>query len=166
MNPVQTEVLYETALDLAELKETDEVLDLCCGIGTITLLAAKRSAHVTGIENVPQAIRDAKANAKENRIPNVSFVCADIADYLREADISADAVIADPPRAGLGKHVSLALGRSNVKRIVYISCNPETQAKDCRTLESHGYRIKRIIPVDMFCFTPAVENIVLMVKDE
>lgn len=162
VNPVQTEVLYRTALDLAQLKSSDEVVDLCCGIGTITLLAAETVKHVTGVEVVPQAIKDAKENAKQNGIKNASFICDDIAHYLYKNEINPDVVIADPPRSGLGKTVSEALGRSEVKKIVYVSCNPETQKTDCEILSRYGYEIKRIIPVDMFCFTDHVECVVLM----
>ena len=162
VNPVQTEVLYRTALDLAELKPTDEVLDLCCGIGTITLSAAKLAGHVTGIEIVPQAIRDARINARQNHIENVTFVCDDIASYLSEHSINCSVILADPPRSGLGSEVSHVLGRSGAERIVYISCNPVTQAEDCYILKQYGYRIEKISPVDMFCFTDHVETVVLM----
>ena len=164
VNPVQTQVLYRTALDLAELKSTDTVLDLCCGIGTITLLAAKQANHVTGVEVVPQAIQDAKGNAKHNGIQNVSFCCDDIARYLSEHEVTENVVIADPPRAGLGKAVTQALGQSGVDRIVYISCNPVTQRSDTEILKSYGYVINRLIPVDMFCYTDHVETVVLMSK--
>ena len=162
VNPVQTEVLYRTALDLARLKSDDEVLDLCCGIGTITLLASEAVKHVTGVEVVPQAIKDAKENAKQNGIRNVSFVCDDIAHYLSKHETNPDVIIADPPRSGLGKHVSEALGHSGAKEIVYISCNPETQKTDCEILYGYGYEIQRIIPVDMFCFTNHIETVVLL----
>ena len=167
VNPVQTEVLYRTALELADIQQTDEVMDLCCGIGTITLLAAKQAHHVTGIEVVPQAIRDAKENARMNDIRNVSFFCADIVSYLSRHEIMADVVIADPPRAGLGKQACHAIGKSKCMKLVYISCNPMTQAEDYAILKTYGFEIQRIIPVDLFCFTEHVETVVLMsrVKD-
>ncbi len=165
VNPVQTEVLYQTALDLAELKQNEEVLDLCCGIGTITLLAAKRVKHVTGVEVVPQAIKDARENAKHNNISNASFVCKDITDYLSEHTIHPDVIIADPPRSGLGESVCHALGHSGTRRIIYISCDPVTQSKDCTIIQTYGYNIKRIIPVDMFCFTNHVETVVLLTRN-
>ena len=164
VNPVQTEVLYQTALDLAAIRSDENVLDLCCGIGTITLLAAKQAAHVTGIEVVPQAIRDAKNNARENRITNASFVCSDIGTYLEKQDSHPDVIIADPPRAGLGKKVCHAIGSSGCKRMVYISCNPNTQAADCEQLKHYGFEIQHIVPVDLFCFTEHVETIVLLQK--
>ena len=164
VNPVQTEVLYRTALDLAEIKETDSVLDLCCGIGTITLLAAKQAKQVTGIEVVPQAIQDAKGNARHNNIRNARFVCADIASYLKEHPVTQQVVIADPPRAGLGPDVSHALGNSKAAKIVYVSCNPVTQKEDIEILKEYGYSVQRIIPVDMFCFTEHIETVVLLIK--
>ena len=139
VNPVQTEVLYQTALDLAAIKDNETVLDLCCGIGTITLLAAQQAKHVTGIEVVPQAIKDAKGNASHNGIMNADFVCADIETYLKEHAVTDDIVIADPPRSGLGAAVSHALGKSGAGRIVYVSCNPVTQKDDVDILKTYGY---------------------------
>ena len=162
VNPVQTEVLYRTALDLAGITDKDRVLDLCCGIGTITLCAARRAKHVTGVEIVPDAIRDAISNASHNRIDNVSFFCSDIRQYLKEQHPDFDLVIADPPRSGLGKGVSQAIGESGIRRMVYISCNPESQADDCRMLKKFGFEIKTIVPVDMFCFTKHVETVCLL----
>ena len=164
VNPVQTEVLYQTALDLAAIKDSETVLDLCCGIGTITLLAAKQAKQVTGIEVVPQAIKDAKGNALHNGIMNAEFICADIETYLKEHPVGEDVVIADPPRSGLGAAVSHAIGKSGVGRIVYVSCNPVTQKEDSDILKSYGYSVSRIIPVDMFCFTEHIESIVLLQK--
>ncbi|MBR4455742.1 MAG: 23S rRNA (uracil(1939)-C(5))-methyltransferase RlmD [Solobacterium sp.] len=162
VNPVQTEVLYQTALALADLSDTDEVLDLFCGIGTISLLAARLAKHVTGVEIVPQAIRDAIQNAKENAIRNVSFICADAEQYLSSRHIRPDVVITDPPRSGMGVKASHAVASFQAERIVYVSCNPETQKEDCKVLESHGYRIQKIVPVDMFCFTRSIETVVCL----
>jgi len=164
VNPVQTEQLYRTALELADIHETDTVLDLCCGIGTITLLAAQRAAHVTGIEVVPQAIRDAKGNSSHNGIRNAGFICSDIERYLKEHPVTESVVIADPPRAGLGNAVCHALGKSNTARMVYVSCNPVTQKEDIDILKSYGFAIQKIVPVDMFCFTEHVECVVLMLR--
>ena len=164
VNPVQTEVLYRTALELADIHETDSVLDLCCGIGTITLLAAKQAKEVTGIEVVPQAIKDAKGNASYNRIRNTRFICSDIETYLQEHPVTESVVIADPPRAGLGKEVSHALGRSGATRIVYVSCNPATQKDDVGILKNYGFAVQQIIPVDMFCFTEHIENVILLTR--
>jgi 23S rRNA (uracil1939-C5)-methyltransferase len=164
VNPVQTEVLYQTAIDLADVHEEDEVLDLCCGIGTISLLAREKAKHVSGVEIVPSAVRDAIYNAKANHIRNVSFFCEDIAAYLSRCRRRPDIVIADPARNGLREKACHALGKLSPDRIVYVSCNPETQASDCGILEQYGYAIQKIIPVDMFCFTDHVECVVLMTK--
>ena len=164
VNPVQTEVLYQTALDLAAIKDNETVLDLCCGIGTITLLAAQQAKYVTGIEVVPQAIKDAKGNASHNGIMNADFVCADIETYLKEHAVTDDIVIADPPRSGLGAAVSHALGKSGAGRIVYVSCNPVTQKDDVDILKTYGYSVRHIVPVDMFCFTEHVENVICLSK--
>jgi 23S rRNA (uracil1939-C5)-methyltransferase len=165
VNPTQTEVLYRTALDLADIHETDTVLDLCCGIGTISLLASEKAKHVSGVEIVPSAVRDAIYNAKANNVRNVSFYCEDIAAYLSRCRRRPDIVIADPARNGLREKACHALGKLSPDRIVYVSCNPETQARDCSVLEQYGYEIKRIIPVDMFCFTDHVETVILMSKN-
>jgi len=164
VNPVQTEVLYQTAIDLLDIHENDEVLDLCCGIGTISLLASEKAKHVSGVEIVSSSIRDAIHNAKNNQVRNVSFYCDDVSSYLKKTKQSPDLVIADPSRIGLQKNACHALGRMSVKRIVYISCNPVSQASDCRILKQYGYEIQRIVPVDMFCFTDHVETVILMSK--
>lgn len=164
VNPTQTEVLYRTALDLADIHETDTVLDLCCGIGTITLLAAERAVYATGVEVVPQAIRDAKGNASHNGIKNTTFICSDIETYLKEHPVTESVVIADPPRSGLGKVVSHSIGKSSTSRMVYVSCNPVTQKEDIDILKNYGFAVQRIVPVDMFCFTEHVENIILLTR--
>ena len=161
VNPVQTEILYQTALDLADIKPSDRVLDACCGIGTISLLAAKKAKHVTGIEIVPEAIRDAKYNAKLNGIRNVHFHCADEKKYLLQTDETYDVVIMDPPRAGMSPEFLNALSS---EKLVYISCNPETQKRDIDILRKKGYRPMKIVPCDMFPFTKHVETIVLLQK--
>ena len=156
VNPVQTEILYQTALDLADIKPSDRVLDACCGIGTISLLAAKKAKHVTGIEIVPEAIRDAKYNAKLNGIRNVHFHCADEKKYLLQTDETYDVVIMDPPRAGMSPEFLNALSS---EKLVYISCNPETQKRDIDILRKKGYRPMKIVPCDMFPFTKHVETV-------
>ena len=161
VNPVQTEILYRTALDLAAIGPGDRVLDACCGIGTISLLAAKRAKHVTGIEIVPEAIRDAKYNAKLNSIRNAEFYCADEKKYLLQTDETYDVVIMDPPRAGMSEEF---LNSLSAEKLVYISCNPETQKRDIDILRKKGYRPMKIVPCDMFPFTKHVETIVLLQK--
>ncbi len=161
INPVQTEVLYKTALELADLKEDETVLDGCCGIGTISLLAARKAKHVTGVEISPEAIRDAKYNAAYNGIENVSFYAKDITSFLKNNRTAFDTVILDPPRSGMGESAMYSIRSMAPKKIVYVSCNPETQAEDLKILKKE-YRIKTIIPVDMFPFTRHVECVVLM----
>ncbi len=145
VNPLQTASLYRTALTLADIKKTDTVLDACCGIGTISLLAAKDAKHVTGIEVVSAAVRDARYNAKENLIRNASFYCADEKTYLLEADEKYDVTIMDPPRSGMSEAFLNAVSSG---RIVYISCNPQTQKRDTDILKAKGYKIITIIPFD------------------
>ncbi|MBQ1532875.1 MAG: 23S rRNA (uracil(1939)-C(5))-methyltransferase RlmD [Solobacterium sp.] len=163
VNPVQTEILYRTALDLAAIGPGDRVLDACCGIGTISLLAAKRAKHVTGIEIVPDAIRDAKYNAKLNGIRNAEFYCADEKKYLLQTDETYDVVIMDPPRAGMSEEF---LNSLSAEKLVYISCNPETQKRDIDILRKKGYRPMKIVPCDMFPFTKHVESIVSLKRQD
>lgn len=161
VNPRQTEVLYKTALDLADIREGETVLDACCGIGTISLLAAGRAEHVTGVEISPEAIRDAKSNAVNNGIENVSFYARDISEFLRRNNRDFDVVILDPPRSGMGEDTMRAIRNMMPDRIVYVSCNPVTQAEDLRTLKGI-YNIQKIVPVDMFPFTKHVETVCLL----
>ena len=166
VNPEQTEVLYRTALSLAKIKDTDVVLDACCGIGTISLLAAQTAKHVIGVEINPQAIRDAKNNAKHNKLLNTEFYAADAAEYIQRMNIKPDVVILDPPRSGMTLPFMHKLAQLSPDRVVYISCNPYTQVTDIEPLKKVGYQIKKIVPVDLFGFTPHVENIVLLTKEE
>ena len=166
VNPEQTEVLYRTALSLAKIKDTDVVLDACCGIGTISLLAAQSAKHVIGVEINPQAIRDAKNNAKHNKLLNTEFYAADAAEFIQRMDTKPDVVILDPPRSGMTLPFMHKLAQLSPDRVVYISCNPYTQVTDIEPLKKAGYQIKKIVPVDLFGFTPHVENIVLLTKEE
>lgn len=165
VNPVQTERLYETALKLARLNKDSIVLDACCGIGTISLLAAKQAKQVIGVEINPQAIHDAIGNAKLNHISNARFFCADATEFMTQADIACDTVFLDPPRAGLTKDFMTSLKSMKPETIVYISCNPLTQQRDLKEITDQ-YEIKKIVPVDMFPFTPHVENIILLKRTE
>lgn len=162
VNPEQTEVLYQTALELADLTGKESVLDVCSGIGTITLLASRHARSAIGVESVRQAVEDAKDNAVLNRVSNVKFICDDIQNYVRYNRNQFDVIIADPPRSGLGVSVSKALAECGAQRIVYISCNPVTQAQDCDVLKKAGYSIEKIVPVDLFCFTDHVETVCLL----
>ena len=161
VNPVQTQVLYHTALELADIEENENVLDACCGIGTISLLAAKKAQHVTGVEISEEAIRDARNNAGLNNIENASFYASDITAFLRKNNNHFDTVILDPPRAGMGEAAMRSIAQMKPDKIVYVSCNPNTQVQDIGILKN-SYSIEKIIPVDMFPFTKHVETVVLM----
>lgn len=166
VNPVQTEVLYRTALQLADLHRNENVLDVCCGIGTITLLAARKAGFVIGVEINEKAIQDARRNAIANHISNVTFAAMDAAEFIHHLGETPDVVFLDPPRAGLSENFLKTLGSLQTDRIVYISCNPETQARDTKILRRYGYRIRTLIPVDMFPFTKHIETIVLLQRTD
>lgn len=162
VNPQQTQKLYLKALALAQLKKSDIVLDACCGIGTISLLASKHVKQVVGVEINENAIKDAKHNAKINNVKNASFVCCDIADLIYTKNCLFDVVFLDPPRQGCQKTFLKYLIALNAKKIIYISCNPLTQSRDISLLHKGGYKIEEIVAVDMFPNTEHVETIVLM----
>jgi len=167
VNPQQTEVLYGKALEFLGLEGGERVADVYCGIGTITLMLAEHAGHVTGIECVPAAIADAKVNAKNNGISNVDFICdtAESALPMLVADgLRLDAAVIDPPRKGCERPALDALADSEVQRIVYVSCNPATMARDCRILADRGYTLVKAQPVDMFPHTHHVETVVLLTK--
>ena len=162
VNPVQTEVIYNTAIEMADLKKNDTVLDACCGIGTISLLAAKKCGSVIGVEINPAAIRDAKINQKINGIENVSFYTDDAEKFIFSMKEKPDVVFLDPPRSGLSEAFLNALAKKKPEKIVYVSCNPATQIRDCRILHRSGYKIRKAVPVDNFPFTEHIETIVLL----
>lgn len=167
INPTQTEVLYTKALEMADLKKTDELLDAYCGIGTIGLIAAGRVKTVIGVELNKDAIKDARENAKLNGIKNAEFYLADAGEFMlnRKAQGKrANVVIMDPPRAGASKQFLSCLVSAEPERIVYISCNPETQKRDLFYLVKNGYKVKKIQPVDMFPHTEHIETVVLLQK--
>lgn len=165
VNPVQTEKLYSLAVEMANLKDTDRVLDCYCGIGTIGLIASKHCGEVIGVESNSAAVKDAIKNARLNKITNAQFVNMDTGEFLSEmlsAGESADVAFLDPARAGCDKRALESLVKLSPDRIVYVSCNPETQARDLGALVKAGYKVKRIQPVDMFPFTGHVECVVLL----
>lgn len=169
INPVQTHVLYQTAIQFAGLKPTDTLLDAYCGVGTIGLAASPHCGFVTGVELNPDAVRDAKANARENGVKNARFVCGDAGEFMEElADNgeTVDVVMMDPPRAGSSRRFIDSLCRLAPKRVVYISCNPETLARDLKYLTDGGYEVKTIQPVDMFPHTAHVESVALLVQTD
>lgn len=167
INPVQTEVLYGKAVGLAGLCCNETVIDAYCGIGTIGIVASKSAGNVIGIELNRDAVRDAVSNAKRNGVKNARFFCADAGEFMLEMAKDrqkADVVFMDPPRAGSDEKFLSSLVRLLPQRIVYISCNPETQERDMKYLTKNGYTAKAIQPVDMFPFTHHVETVVQLVR--
>lgn len=160
VNPTQTERLYEKALKLAEIDETKTVLDIYCGIGTISLCAAKQAKKVVGVEIVDAAIEDAKQNAKANKLSNTEFFCGaaeDIVPKLIDKGQRPDIVIIDPPRKGSDEKTLSAILTAAPERIVYVSCNPATLARDAKLLCEGGYKMISATPVDMFPYTEHIE---------
>lgn len=160
VNSLQTAVLYQTAIKYLSVKPNETVFDLYCGIGTISLQIAKEADRVVGIECVPEAIEDAKENAKRNGIENVEFICGlaeKIMPELVAKGYHTDAICLDPPRKGCEQKVLEAIIDSKVNRIVYVSCNPATLARDVKILSENGYSVESVQPVDMFPNTSHVE---------
>lgn len=167
INPVQTEKLYQKAIDLAQLTGSERVIDAYCGIGTIGMIAAKHADQVLGIELNRDAVKDAIANAKRNEMKNIRFTCADAGEYMlgmAARKEQADVVFMDPPRAGSDEAFLSSVCVLEPKKIVYISCNPQTQQRDLFYLTKHGYNVSAIQPVDMFPHTEHVETVVLLSK--
>ncbi len=167
VNSEQTEVLYNTAVELARITKDDTVIDAYCGIGTISLMAADHAGKVIGVEVNAQAVKDAKDNAKRNNCTNVEFICHDAGAFMREQAKKGTApqvVIMDPPRAGSDDAFLNSLVTMAPERVVYISCNPETQARDLKKLTAKGYKVEVIQPVDMFPGTKHCECIVFLTK--
>ncbi len=165
INPVQTEKLYKTAIEYADISKDDICFDIYCGIGTISLMAAKQARKVYGVEIVEQSIINARENAKNNDINNVEFFAGkaeQIVPKLYKQSIKADIVIVDPPRKGCEKEVIDTIINMAPKKVVYVSCNPSTLARDVKLLESGGFRLQKIQPVDQFPWTEHVECVILM----
>lgn len=165
VNPVQAEILYTTAIDQANLDRNDILFDLYCGIGTIGIFASKYVNKVYGIEIVPQAIEDAKENAKINDVKNIEFICGDVEvafdELINKEKIVPSAIIVDPPRKGLDNKTVENIAKIKPAKLVYISCNPATMVRDLTKLENI-YNIKAIQPVDMFPWTNGVESITIL----
>lgn len=165
INPIQTEALYNIAIEMADLKKTDTLFDLYCGIGTIGIFASPYVNRVYGIEIVKQAIEDAKENANINNIRNIEFFAGDVEkvfeNVLKEHNVKPDVIFVDPPRKGLDKHTIENILNIKPEKIVYISCNPASLVRDLKLLEE-SYEIKKIQPVDMFPFTSNVECCAVM----
>ncbi len=165
INPIQTDILYGKAIEFADLKGNEKVIDAYCGIGTIGMVASKSAGEVIGCEVNPDAIRDAKINAKINSVKNIKFVCADAGDFMlrmKEQGEKCDVLFMDPPRAGSDKKFLSCAVALAPEKIVYISCNPETQKRDLHYLIKNNYKVKKIQPVDMFPFTAHIESVVLL----
>lgn len=165
VNPVQTEVLYHKALELAGLTGKETVVDAYCGIGTIGLIASKKAGQVIGVELNQDAVKDAVVNAKLNGIENVKFYCNDAGRFLvnmAERGEKADVVIMDPPRSGSTEEFMDAIGKIRPEKVVYVSCNPETLGRDLRYMKKLGYRCGEAWGVDMFAGTKHVESIIMM----
>lgn len=163
INHIQTEKLYSKAIEFADISKDDTVLDCYCGIGTIGIIASRYAGEVMGVESNPAAVRDAVKNARLNNVKNARFIAMDAGKMLSELamnKVKADIAILDPARAGCDKAALEALIKIGPKRIVYVSCNPETQIRDVKTLISAGYKVKKVQGVDMFPFTKHVECVV------
>ena len=168
VNHAQAQRLYEAAIAQAEITRDDTVLDLYCGVGTITLAMAKVAGKVIGVEVVPQAVEDARDNAKRNGIENAEFFCSDAGQAALELEkqgIRADVVVVDPPRKGLNADTIEALSRFAPRRIVYVSCDPATLARDVALLKERGYRVKNALAADLFPRCSHVESIVCLVRE-
>lgn len=166
VNPAQTEVLYGKALEYAALTGEESVIDAYCGIGTISLFLARRARRVYGVEIVPEAVADARRNAALNGIGNVEFAVGAAETVMprwREQGIAADVIVVDPPRKGCDPALLDTIVRMRPQRVVYVSCNPATLARDLRVLEDGGYRLVEVQPVDMFPWTAHVEAASLLV---
>ena len=165
VNPLQTEVLYGEALRFAGLRPEDTLIDVYCGAGTISLMMARHCRQVTGIEIVPAAVLNARENALRNGIKNASFIegkAEELLPKMVKDGQRPDVIVVDPPRKGLEPAVIDAIAAASPSRLVYVSCNPATLARDAALLLEKGYEIHRVQPVDMFPFTSHVETVVLM----
>ncbi|KYG91285.1 23S rRNA (uracil-5-)-methyltransferase RumA [[Bacillus] sp. KCTC 13219] len=168
VNPIQTEVLYKQALDYAQLTGNERVIDAYCGIGTISLFLAKQAKQVMGVEIVPQAIEDAKRNAELNGFTNTYFEAGPaeeiIPRWYKEGK-EADVLVVDPPRKGCDEALLNTIIEQKPKRVVYVSCNPATLARDLRILEDGGYKTQEVQPVDMFPHSTHVECVALLQRE-
>ena len=166
VNPYQTKVLYDKALEYAELTGEETVIDAYCGIGTISLFLAQKAKKVYGVEIVEDAIKDAKRNAEINGITNAEFIVGaseDVITNMAKEGIKADVIVVDPPRKGCDEALLNTIIAMKPKKVVYVSCNPGTLARDLRILEAGGFQTKEVQPVDMFPQTTHVESVAKLV---
>lgn len=169
INPIQTEKLYQTAVDFAGLTGKETVLDAYCGIGTIGITASEKAGQVVGVELNHDAVKDAIANARLNGIRNCWFTAWDAGEYMEQMaaeGMRPDVVFLDPPRSGSDERFLSSLLRASPSRVVYVSCGPDTLARDLAFLTRGGYRVEAIQPVDMFPYTEHVETVVLMTRTD
>ncbi len=169
VNPEQTEILYQKAIEYAGLSGRETVLDAYCGTGTIGMIASRKAGKVIGVELNQDAVRDAIAGAKRNGLSNVRFYQGDAGEFMEEmadAGEKADVVLLDPPRTGSSEKFLSALVRMAPKKVVYVSCNPETLARDMKYLCGKGYRMEKGVAVDMFPFAKHCECVVLMSRKD
>lgn len=168
INPIQTEELYRTAIRLAGLTGKETVVDAYCGIGTIGLCAASSAGQVLGVERNPAAVRDAIANARRNGIRNARFTGADATAWMVQAareGLRPDVVFLDPPRAGSTPECIRAVAGMAPRRVVYVSCDPDTLARDVALFAGQGYKARRFVPVDLFPHTRHIETVALLTKN-
>ena len=169
VNPVQTEKLYGTAIEYAGLTGKETILDAYCGIGTIGMIVSDKAKRVIGVELNSDAVRDARTNAKINKIENIELYNKDAGEFmvqLAEQGEKIDVVFMDPPRAGSDEAFLSSVVKCNPEKIVYVSCNPETLARDLKYLTKNGYKVKKMRGTDMFAHTTHVETVVLLSKGE
>ncbi len=169
VNTPQAEALYSKARNFANLSKDDFLLDLYCGAGTISLFMAKNICEVLGVEIIPQAVLNAQKNAQINNINNAKFICKDAQEavlHLKENDLKPDVVVVDPPRKGCSLVTLNSIADMSPNRIVMVSCNPATAARDCAVLENLGYKINKCQAFDLFPRTTHVETVVLMSRKE
>lgn len=169
VNPIQAQALYQSALDLLAVTPHDLVFDVYCGIGTISLLLAKQASRVIGIENIEEAVADARKNALLNDITNVDFRCGEAETVLPALlceGLRPDAIVIDPPRKGCDPKVIDAILSSTARRVAYVSCNPSTMARDLRLLTDGGFRVVHVQPVDMFPHTAHIECTAYLVRSD
>ena len=167
VNHHQAQRLYQAAIEQAQITKNDTVLDLYCGVGTITLAMASAAGKVIGVEVIPQAVEDARDNARRNGIENAEFFCGDAGQAALELEakgIKADVVVVDPPRKGLNADTIEALARFAPRRIVYVSCDPATLARDVALLKERGYRLQNALAADLFPRCSHVESVVTLVR--
>lgn len=167
INPTQTEVLYNKALDFAQLTGNESLLDAYCGTGTIGIIASKKVKKVIGVELNADAVNDAKVNANLNSVKNIEFFQDDAGKFMvksAQKGENFDVVIMDPPRAGASLEFLCSLAELSPKKVIYISCNPETLARDLSYLTKKGYKVRKIQPIDMFPHTAHVETVVLLTR--